>query len=53
MVIRTTTDAARPQYTVTLAWNLAPSYDDTAFTFFPPKDAKRITLVEAQTTATH
>jgi hypothetical protein len=24
-----------------------PSYDDTAFTFVPPKDAKRITLVEA------
>jgi hypothetical protein len=47
LVIRTTTDDARPQYTATLAWNLAPSYDDTAFTFVPPKDAKRITLVEA------
>jgi hypothetical protein len=47
LVIRTTTDAARPQYTATLAWNLAPSYDDAAFTFVPPKDAKRITLVEA------
>ena len=46
LVIRTTTDAARPQYAATLTWNLAPSYDDTAFTFVPPKDAKRITLVE-------
>jgi hypothetical protein len=53
LVIRTTTDAARPQYTATLAWNLAPSYDDTAFTFVPPKDAKRITLVEAPATAPH
>jgi hypothetical protein len=52
LVIRTTTDPARPQYTATLTWNLAPSYDDTAFTFVPPKDAKRITLVEARTTAT-
>jgi hypothetical protein len=46
LVITTTTDAARPQYAATLTWNLAPSYDDTAFTFVPPKDAKRITLVE-------
>ena len=53
LVIRTTTDPARPQYTATLAWNLAPSYDDTAFTFVPPKDAKRITLVETAATATH
>ena len=53
LVIRTTTDPARPQYTATLTWNLAPSYDDTAFTFDPPKDAKRITLVEARATATH
>jgi hypothetical protein len=53
LVIRTTTDPARPQYSATLAWNLAPSYDDTAFTFVPPKDAKRITLVEARATATH
>jgi hypothetical protein len=53
LVIRTTTDPARPQYTATLAWNLAPSYDDTAFTFVPPKDAKRITLVEARAAATH
>ena len=53
LVIRTTTDPARPQYAATLAWNLAPSYDDTAFTFVPPKDAKRITLVETAATATH
>ena len=52
LVIRTTTDPARPQYSATLAWNLAPSYDDTAFTFVPPKDAKRITLVESPAPAT-
>jgi hypothetical protein len=30
-----------------MTWNLAPSYDDAAFTFAPPKDAKRIMLAEA------
>ena len=53
LVIRTTTDPARPQYAATLTWNLAPSYDDTAFTFVPPKDAKRISLVETPATASH
>jgi hypothetical protein len=25
-----------------MTWNLAPSFDDAAFTFEPPKDAKKI-----------
>ncbi len=48
LVITTLTDEARPQHTMTLAWNLAPSFNDGAFVFNPPPDAKRI-LFEGQT----
>ena len=44
IVIRTLTDDARPQHTSILSWNLAPSYNEAAFTFDPPADAKRIPL---------
>jgi hypothetical protein len=44
LVITTTTDAARPQFTSVMTWNLAPSYNDAAFTFDPPKDAQKITF---------
>jgi hypothetical protein len=44
LAIRTLTDDARPQHTSTLAWNLAPSYNDAAFTFDPPEGALRIAL---------
>jgi hypothetical protein len=50
LVITTLTDEARPQHTMTLAWNLAPSFNDAAFVFDPPPDAKRI-LFEGQTAA--
>ena len=43
-VIRTLTDDARPQHTSTLTWNLAPSYNEAAFTFDPPQGAERIPL---------
>jgi hypothetical protein len=49
LVITTTTDPARPKYTSVLTWNLAPSFNDAAFAFVPPKDAKRIMLAEAPT----
>jgi hypothetical protein len=52
LVITTTTDAARPKYAATIQWNLAPSYNDAAFTFSPPKDARKITLAEAQPSGT-
>lgn len=44
IVIRTLTDDARPQHTSILSWNLAPSYNEAAFTFAPPTDSKRIPL---------
>jgi hypothetical protein len=46
LVITTTTDPARPQYTSVLNWNLAPSYNDAAFRFDPPRDAHKITFNE-------
>jgi hypothetical protein len=49
LVITTTSDPARPKYTSVLTWNLAPSFNDAAFAFVPPKDAKRIMLAEAPT----
>ena len=45
-VIRSLSDEARPQHSDTLTWNLAPSFDDNAFVFDPPPDAKRIVLAE-------
>jgi hypothetical protein len=44
MVLTTTTDEARPQYTQTLTWNLAPSFNDAAFTFVAPKGAGRVVM---------
>ena len=46
LVITTTTDDARPQYTSVMTWNLAPSYNGAAFTFDPPKDVQKITFQE-------
>jgi hypothetical protein len=46
LVLTTLTDEARPQYVATYTWNLAPSVDSGAFAFVPPKDAKKIALVD-------
>jgi hypothetical protein len=47
VVITTTTDEARPQYSAVYTWNLAPSFDDQAFAFVPDKDSHRIVLADA------
>ena len=47
LVLTTTTDEARPQYQATYSWNLAPSFNDAAFTFVPTADAHKILLAEA------
>jgi len=47
LVITTTTDEARPRYSATFTWNLAPSVNDAAFTFTPPKGATKIAFAEA------
>jgi len=46
LVIRTTTDEARPRFAAVMTWNLAPSFNDAAFTFVPPADGHRITLAQ-------
>jgi hypothetical protein len=52
LVITTLTDEARPQHSDTLTWNLAPSFNDDAFVFSPPTDAKRVVLAEAKSNVT-
>lgn len=44
LVITTRTDEARPQYTASYSWDLAPSFNDAAFTFDPPEGALRVVL---------
>lgn len=48
LVITTLTDEARPVYSAVLTWNLAPSYNQAAFEFDPPKDAEKIVLANAE-----
>jgi hypothetical protein len=52
LVISTLTDEARPQHSDTLTWNLAPSFNDDAFVFSPPTDAKRVVLAEVKSNVT-
>ena len=51
LVLTTLTDDARPQYSSILNWNLAPSFNDAAFEFDPPKDAQRIPIAEQNASA--
>ena len=47
LVITTKTEPERPEYAITLDWNLSPNLDDKMFTFEPPKDAKKIDMLAA------
>jgi len=49
IVVTTTTDEARPQYTSVLTWNLAPAYNDAAFDFAPPPGAFKVAFAEDKT----
>ncbi|HEY4733360.1 MAG TPA: DUF2092 domain-containing protein [Gemmatimonadaceae bacterium] len=51
LVITTTDDDARPDYSAVLDWNLAPSYNTEAFVFYPPSSAKRIAIRRADSAA--
>ena len=42
LVLTTLTDEARPQYVATFTWNLAPSFNEAAFSVVPPKDFGRV-----------
>jgi hypothetical protein len=50
-IIHTLTDEARPQHSSTLTWNLAPSYNEAAFTFDPPPGAQRIAMQDLKAKA--
>jgi hypothetical protein len=47
VVLTTTTDEARPQFTAVYTWNLAPSFNDAAFTFVPPAGTTKIVFADA------
>ena len=51
LILTTTTDEARPRHSQLLTWNLAPSFNDVAFTFEPPKDAQKIAIAEVTASA--
>jgi hypothetical protein len=44
LVITTRTDDAMPTYSAVYRWDLAPSFNDAAFIFDPPKGALRVVL---------
>lgn len=46
LVLTTTDDPARPEYTVEMAWELGTRHADATFAFVPPKDSQRIALAE-------
>ena len=50
VVITTKTDDARPQHSAEYQWDLAPSFNDAAFTFNPPKGALRVVLEDTLST---
>ena len=51
LVITTKTDEARPQTAAVYVWNLAPSFNDAAFTFDPPAGAGKVVLAEIKAAA--
>jgi hypothetical protein len=51
LVITTKTDEARPQSSAVYVWNLAPSFNDAAFTFDPPAGAGKVVLAEIKAAA--
>lgn len=46
LVLTSTDDPARPEYSVAMAWDLSVKHDDSLFTFVPPKDSEQIALAE-------
>jgi hypothetical protein len=44
IVITTRTDEARPQYSATYTWNLAPSFSEDTFVFRAPEGTGRVVL---------
>ncbi len=51
LVITDRTDEARPQHTAVYTWNLAPSFNDAAFTFAAPAGAGQVVLAKLKAAA--
>ena len=51
LILTTTDDPARPRHTQVMMWNLAPSFNDAAFTFDPPDGAQKIAIAEVNASA--
>ena len=51
LILTTTDDDARPRHTQLMTWNLAPSFNDAAFTFDPPEGAQKIAIAPANQSA--
>jgi hypothetical protein len=49
IVITTTDEVEQPQFSATLGWDLGAQTSASAFTYMPPKGAKRITMKPAAT----
>lgn len=51
LVLTTMTDEARPRYSSTLTWNLAPAFNESAFEFNAPPYAHKIPLAVEDSSA--
>jgi hypothetical protein len=51
IVLTTTTDEAKPQFSAIYTWNLAPSFNEDTFSFTPPPDSHKIVLAETSSAA--
>ena len=49
LVLTTTDDPARPEHAIEMTWDLKAKHDDSVFVFVPPKDAKKIQIVDLTT----
>ncbi|MGH7677825.1 MAG: DUF2092 domain-containing protein [Gemmatimonadaceae bacterium] len=52
LIITTLTDDARPQHTAEYTWNLAPSFNDAAFSVEAPDDFKKIAMAQVAASRT-
>jgi len=50
LLLTTTDDPARPEYTVNLLWELRAHHDNATFTFVPPRGAQQIAMVDTNPT---
>jgi hypothetical protein len=47
LVLTSTDEATQPEHIATLRWNVAPSFDETTFSFKPPPGAMKIVMQTA------